>query len=748
MKKLCALFYLFTFLAFGAERIPWNIKAKDELGEIGYDPLTGQVTASSGATVTYGDTILTADKISANERTGEVIAEGNIAIKSKDMIWQGDDVIYNFKTGQSQAKNFKMGALPFLMAGKGMGGDQSNRVYAVAQGYITTDNYSDPAYKVKAREIVIAPGEYYEAHNATLYLGDVPVFYLPYYKRSLKGHRFIWVITPGYRSRYGAYMLNTFQYQSSEAFEASLHVDARSLRGLAGGPEITYDAGRFGKGNIFYYYADDDEPGKDFKGKPIDNDRDRFRFEHLANLTTNLTLRASVNYQSDPFILRDFFESEFRENVQPKTFVEANQLWRNWTLDALVQPQVNEFFETVQRLPDVKLTGLRQQLWETPLYYDSETSFGYFERRFASSAPLQPNYAAARGDTFHQILYPMTFFGWLNFTPRVGDRVTYYSEANGRGATTDEHVRNVFNTGAETTFKASRIWEGAESKLFDVHGLRHIVEPGINYVFVPDPNVRPRQLPQFDYELPSLRLLPIDFPDYNAIDSIDTRNVLRFQLRNKLQTKRQNTSQSSFFHTEEDNYVQPEEEQEFSLLPEDLVDWNMFVDWRLDRQTNQTTLSDFFSDLRLRPRSWLTISSETRTDIEHLRLHEADHHITIMPTNRWALTIGHRYLDDPQIKPGHNLIYEHFDYRLNENWSWSMGHYYEAGLGILQIQQYTIYRDLRSWTAALTFRVENNNGTKDDFTVALMLSLKSFPQLKFGSTGQQRFADQPHLMGY
>ena len=30
---------------------------------------------------------------------------------------------------------------------------------------------------------------------------------------------------------------------------------------------------------------------------------------------------------------------------------------------------------------------------------------------------------------------PETFFGWLNFIPRVGGRLSYYSHATGPGAT-------------------------------------------------------------------------------------------------------------------------------------------------------------------------------------------------------------------------------------------------------------------------------------------------------------------------
>ena len=162
-------------------------------------------------------------------------------------------------------------------------------------------------------------------------------------------------------------------------------------------------------------------------------------------------------------------------------------------------------------------------------------------RQISSPASYPPgDFSATRADTFHQITLPETFFGWLNVTPRVGGRFTYYGAATGPGATNlTSEDRGVFNTGAEISFKASRVWEGAQSDFWDVGGLRHIIEPSINYVYIPQPNVLPSQVPQFDYELTnSLRMLPIDFPDYNAIDTINSQNTIRFGLDNRLQTKR------------------------------------------------------------------------------------------------------------------------------------------------------------------------------------------------------------------
>jgi hypothetical protein len=145
------------------------------------------------------------------------------------------------------------------------------------------------------------------------------------------------------------------------------------------------------------------------------------------------------------------------------------------------------------------------------------------------------------------LLLPFTAFGWLNITPRVGGRYTYYGQTTGADTFSDgvnqftfdnEPNRFVFDTGAEVSTKASRTWAGVKNRFFDLDGVRHIVQPLINYSYIPTPNVRPPRIPQFDYLLPSEELLPITFPEYNSIDFIDRANVLRLALRNRLQTKR------------------------------------------------------------------------------------------------------------------------------------------------------------------------------------------------------------------
>ena len=323
-----------------------------------------------GVRIQYGDATLTADRVTLQELTGQVTAEGHVLLRRDKQLWSGDRIEYNFKTRQIQAAQFKIGAAPFYAAGVGLSLDQSNQVYTATDGYLTTDDSAEPALRIRAKQLKIVPGQYIEAHDAVLYHGTVPLMYFPYYKRNLYRHPNNWVLTPGYRSLYGPYLLTTYNWQVNDRFSAHVDLDYRQKRGFAGGPGVTYSLDRWGSGDLATYFTHDDKPGNDPAGKPImDENRRWVYWTHQATIRTNLTAKIALREQSDPYVVRDFFETEYRKNIQPSSYLELNQLGSNFSLNVLAQPQLNYFFETAERLPDVKLTGVRQQLGVSPFYY-------------------------------------------------------------------------------------------------------------------------------------------------------------------------------------------------------------------------------------------------------------------------------------------------------------------------------------------------------------------------------------------
>ena len=693
---------------------PWEISSTTDTNSFEYDFRTGIATITNGVVIKQGDTVLSAQKAILDYHSGTVTAEGTVRIQYNDFFWAGDSINYNFNTRQMEAERFRTGKPPFFAFGEGLHLEASNHVIVGTNSFVTGDDISEPAIKIRAQYLKIIPGDKIEARNAVLYLGDVPVFYYPFYTRNLGPRANNFSFIPGYRSTFGAFLLTTYTWYLKENLDGVVHVDYRQKRGVGLGPDFNFQLGKWGDGSLKYYYLHDQDPHRTLTNSSIEPDRQRLYFSYLASPVTNLEVRSVVDYQKDLGISREFFEREYRQNPQPRTFVEANKFWQNFSLDTYYQPRVNDFLETVERLPDVRLTGFRQQLGPLPVYYESESSFGYYRRQFAdTNGPIPPAFEAARADTYHQLVLPETLFGWLNFTPRVGGRFTYYGGSSGEAAPTEETYRGVFNTGAELSFKASRLWPATKNNLLEVDGLRHIIEPSINYVYVPSPNARPPELPQFDYELASLRLLPIEYPDYNAIDSIDSQNVMRFGLRNKLQTKRLGRV-------------------------ENLLYWDLYTDWRLRPLNGQTTFADLYSDLVFKPRSWITLESLTRFGINGGDLRLALHSLILQPNDRWSWGVSHYYLrDDFSTSPtalgqGNSLITSSIFYRLNEDWGLRAGHHFEITDGRMQEQFYSIYRDFRSWTGALTFRFRDNRTGPDDFTIAVTFSLKAHPKYGLG----------------
>ncbi len=720
--------------AVAAPDLPIEIFTADGQGEIEMDARTGEATAANGIIVKYFDgqsrrVTLQARKVRVERDTYELSAEGDVTILATEDVegevprteyWRGSQIHYNLRTRAFSAVDFRLAHDPIFISGATATGTVTNGVLQEISGVsVTTEDLAEPTWRWKARSVRVVPGQYIEATGVRFFMGKRPLVPLPNYRHSLQPRTVHWTLTPGYRNRYGPFALSTFHWMAQTNLDVGVDLDWRQKRGVGGGPRLGYDLGRLGQGNGRYYFTQDNDPtDPPDSGPPIPSDRYRYDFNHAVTNSSGFSAKAVLRGQSDPWVMHDFFESEYRRNPRPQSFFEAAKAWPNFSLDLLTRPQVNDFYETTERLPDLRFTALRQQVGESPIFYESESSAGYFHYR--SGIPGGADYAGARADTYHQLILPKTLFGWLNVAPRIGERFTYYTDPVGSPLEDRDRSRTVFNTGAEVSMKAHQTWAGATNGVLDVSGLRHFIEPSINYVFVPDPSVRPADLPQYDSELPSLRLRPVDFPDYREVDSVDSQNTIRFALQNRLQTKRNDQSI-------------------------DLVRWEMMMDWRLDPKDGQTTFPELYSALNFAPRSWLTAADELRYDINSQHWREATHRITIQPGDVWQWTVGHRYLRDglgmwvdPELarlrglspEAGNNLFFSSFSTRVNENWAFRMNHHFEARDGVLEEQSYTVYRDFRSWTGALTMLLRDNRSNPNDWAIVATFSLKALPRFR------------------
>lgn len=595
------------------------------------------------AVVTQGESVFKADFISLDTETYEAHALGNIHVTHQGRIHTGEEFYYNFKSGEGDFGSFEMQQHPFFITA-----ETSQRMtegsYLVQNATLTTCEGDKPEFYIRSGDVEVVPDERIKARHVVLYYRGVPVFYLPVLSHDLDSTDTNLDVIPGYSDRMGAYLLTAYGYRLNEYVRGVTRLDIRSKRGLGVGQDFIWRERENNRwdGEFRVYYANDQEPYEAIDDEVrdeemISEDRYRFKLRHRQNFTPADTLRVQSDYLSDPWVTEDFFDNEFRNNTQPENFAAYTHRDRQYTAGFEINSRVNDFYDNVNRLPEATFEVPTLQLGNTAFYYETRNSASYLERAFAEQREDAEDYDAMRIDTDHRVSFFSKHFGFLNLIPSVGYAATYYSSTVDRETstnyvvsieeTTDEvtgevssetveeeqittmvfdqgaDVRNVFELGLDTSFKAFKVIHERARNGNDV-GLRHVVEPRAEYTYVPEPNVLPANLYQFD-----------------TIDRRREINSIQLGIRNKLQTKRRGRVQ-------------------------DLVDFDLFTYYRLSTVDEQEDFSDIFFDLELRPVRGVFLDLECGFDPYETTFDRLDAQVALVAKDRSSLAFEYIHRDD------------------------------------------------------------------------------------------------------
>jgi len=271
--------------------------------------------------------------------------------------------------------------------------------------------------------------------------------------------------------------------------------------------------------------------------------------------------------------------------------------------------------------------------------------------------------------------------------------------------------RFAVNASLEASFKFSRAYEGTQSRTWGLDGLRHIVQPYMNASWV-YANEKPDQILQFDRYSRSTQAPPIDFPQFNAIDSLNSWTVVRLGARNRFQTRRDN----------------------FTL---NWLELDTFFDVNIDAPdygtgsalTDPGTFSNIYNRLRWQPLPWVRLAVNAQLPVLDSGFTEVNSNLSFMVTRNATLIIGQRYLNgNPQFQDS-NLATLAGYIRVNDHWGFSFAEHYEFQDSTLESQTYQIHRDLSSWVASLGVNVRDNGG-KEEFGLLLTFTLKDLPSVR------------------
>lgn len=711
--------------------------------ETTYDPETGLATAKGDVRISYTDVEIRSGIASYNATTGEVIAREGVVIWKSGTTYRGENIIYNANTGELSGDSVRS-AMPMDMGSffyETEKFETETKLIQKLEGgdtYFTTHDVQNPNFRLRAKKITIYPEDRVVLRNVTVLAGNTPVFYFPYIAQPLKeevGYRF----TPGYQSRWGAFLLNQYGVVHGDHTLAKYRLDLRTSRGLGVGADflsLRHKDNRKNFGNLKLYYLRDSDPENNRTGEvrgPVGKDRYRVNFQHRIYLPgpekSTWYLDFDINKISDAHFYEDFFFNDFRETPEPDNQVSLVHTDPAYVATLMARFQANDFYLVGTKLPELSVDWTRRQLWNTGLFHQGTFSAGILKDEFSDEteevlkdlgiASLIEGSGFSRVHTYQELLYPKTFFGWLNVTPRVGAGVTHYTDIDGAIPDTSDETRALFHLGLDVSFKVSKTWSDFSKPEWGLDGLRHVLQPYVNWSYL-DASETDGLLP-VDRLSRTTRPRSLDVPLFTAVDDLRSWNIARLGMRNLLQTRRDyTTTKNGSFYAASDEGPQT-------------YTWaglNTYVDVFMKDPEFDRSLSNLYNELFFRPVPWVNFWMDWQMPLESNdgSFTELNQGVTFLPSKNLKLTLGHQYISENPFFVDSNLVFSKIYARLTDNWGFAMNHIYEMDDGTMEFQSYSITRDLSSWVASVGAMVRDNRNGLTEFGLLFSLTLKDFPQ--------------------
>ena len=400
--------------------------------------------------------------------------------------------------------------------------------------------------------------------NSFVEIYGIPVLWLPFFYKPREQHLGICTVNFGKNGDWGyfAMLSREFVFNEYPYSAANVMLDFYEDRGEGYGMDAVF-ATENSRTDFFAYGIYDERPneGVDYRKYRIDVPHWRYdlRLSNVTHITPHLDFRGVIEYASDPYMTHDFFNARYRNDPAPSTFVALEQQFDHFSASIYYRPRINSYYTTVEKTPEVRLDVHRQELFDTNIYYQGNTTAGYnrmrwikFDRGFKNPAfnhdPLYrlDNYEAFRLSTTHFLYYPLNF-DWLTLVPRAGLKFMVYSNSSENKVTANDLIKmfkaaNPENTaavmlnhydneggtatrlagelGLEASAKFHNTWGDVRNRFLRIDGLRHIIRPYINYTYMDVWGDSREHIYYFDDE-----------------DRIKRQHFIRFGLENRLQTR-------------------------------------------------------------------------------------------------------------------------------------------------------------------------------------------------------------------
>lgn len=578
------------------------------------DAQSGEAIWRRNARLTYGGWTIVADEIRFNRATDEARATGNVLLTHPALRLIAERALYRLKERTIELENFRFGRPPLHFSGQRAHGTAAQLTLENVEVY-----YGDPGFlapHASARSLVLHEGRRINARGLRFSIGTIPLLSFSGLARPLEFPRVLTENRAGYDNSLGLEAGLGVFYPVVPGFAPGGTIDWFSERGALYGPGARYDA-TLGDAQVqgstdALFITDHGKRGIDVWGRPIDRDRYFWSWQHRQRSSDRWTLNGELNAWSDSAVFRDFREELFDLDQEPDSFLEGSWNGSNYIVSAFARYRPNDFQIMPERLPEVRFDLLPTSLGATGVLLEMKSGVAALrERPVINGSEVRSD----RADVYAGLSRTWSARG-VSFTPVLGGRFTQYNRAT---AGRDDYTRWLGEVGFDARMRAYRIYN-VKNPIWGIDGLRHVLEPSVEYRYVPDADKGRPFIPEIDRPAFLTQLQPLGLADRRDIDALGAMNVARLKLTNIFETRR--TDYGS----------------------RELAQLTLATDVFFSGEANDRTFSDLHAELRVTPADWLSWWVFLRFDPEHPALRELNNRIELIDGRTWSVVLDTDYL--------------------------------------------------------------------------------------------------------
>lgn len=333
MKRNCLKFWLFflcsVFVLSGIAHAEQKLRQSEpihfEANEMEYSQKTQIITATGNVVANQSSYTFTSDFARYDMAKQSVIAWNNVRFKDKaGNLIGADEINYSATDGSAELLEGNGMFGPWLFATKKITRDAGGN-FLLERAKLSACEPNFDRYHLFGYRVRVIPGKRLTVQNALFKIGKVPIFYFPYYYRSLGEKYLAFQFYPGQSNSEGFFTKTLWGYPFFENTYEKLYLDFMSKRGIGWGGELNYNNNDNVKGSLFAYRVEDQK---------TDRTRWNARLYHWQTFAKDWMMQIQSNKMSDDSFSNDFIRddfdpiaSELRSNFA-LTHTVRGQYWR------------------------------------------------------------------------------------------------------------------------------------------------------------------------------------------------------------------------------------------------------------------------------------------------------------------------------------------------------------------------------------------------------------------------------------